>query len=67
MIEKEEKQDTFMADKNEFFTYKGRPLVRQGNTLYYGNMFDECVVMMQILTSHEENGLKVADRIQLQL
>ena len=23
--------------KNEFLTYKDKPLVRKGNTLYYGN------------------------------
>lgn len=31
--------------KNGFLLYKGRPLVRSGNTLYYGNMTDPCVVM----------------------
>ena len=30
--------------KNGFLLYKGRPLVRSGNTLYYGNMADKCVV-----------------------
>ena len=27
----------------EFLTYKGRPLVRSGKTLYYGSMSDEKV------------------------
>ena len=31
--------------KSEFLTYKGKPLVRKGNTLYYGNMSDKFVVM----------------------
>ena len=38
-----------MAEKkNDFLTYKGRPLVRNGNTIYYGNMTDDYVIMLQI-------------------
>ena len=35
--------------QSEFFTYKGLPLVRKGKEIYYGNMSDEYVVMIQIL------------------
>ena len=35
----------------QFLTYKGRPLVRGGNTIYYGNMSDEYVCMLQILST----------------
>ena len=51
----------------QFLTYKGRPLVRGGNTIYYGNMSDEYVCVLQILTEKEENGEKVPDKIQVQL
>ena len=37
--------------KSEFFTYKGRPLVRNKDTLYYGDMSDNYVIMMQITES----------------
>ena len=39
----------------QFLTYNGRPLVRGGNTIYYGNMSDEYVCVLQILTEKEEN------------
>ena len=42
-----------MAEKKEFLTYKGKPLVRQGNTIYYGDMADDYVIMMQILAKKE--------------
>lgn len=48
-------------------TYKGRPLVRCKNQLYYGSMSDPFVVYMQILTTREENGVQLADRIHLSL
>ena len=41
-----------MAEKkNDFLTYKGKPLVRNGNTIYYGDMNDDFVIMMRILSS----------------
>ncbi|MEG0894651.1 MAG: hypothetical protein RSE93_02975 [Oscillospiraceae bacterium] len=35
--------------KTEFLTFKGKPLVKNKNIIYYGSMADEFVVMMQIL------------------
>ena len=54
-----------MADK--FLTYKGKPLVRNGNTLYYGNPSDAYVIMMQILASKEVDGVEVASKVSIQL
>ena len=55
------------TNKAAFPMYKGKPLVRSGNTLYYGHMADKCVVMMQILSTREVHGMTMADRIQVQL
>ena len=32
-------------------TYKGRPLVRCKNDIYYGSLSDPYVIFMQVLTS----------------
>lgn len=48
-------------------TYKGKPLVRCKNDIYYGNLADPYVIFMQVLTSNEENGVRVADRIHVTL
>lgn len=53
--------------KSEFLTYKGKPLVRKGNTLYYGSMADKYVVMFQILSTKELDGLQIADKVSVQL
>lgn len=55
-----------MAEK-EFSTYKGRPLVRCGDELYYGSMEDRFVIRMQVKTKKEVNGLEVADKVAIQL
>jgi len=53
--------------KREFLTYKGKPLVRNGNILYYGNMFDKYVIMLQIASTKKINDLDVADKVLIQL
>ena len=45
-----------MAKKGEFLEYKGRPLVRCGNTIYYGSMADPFVVCLKVKKS-EKTGL----------
>ena len=56
-----------MADKETILTYKDRPLVRSGNTLYYGDMADEYVVVMQILSTETVKELSVATKVQVQM
>lgn len=57
-----------MAEKKEtLLTYKGKPLVRSGNVLYYGDMAEKCVVMLQILSTKTVGDMAVADKVQVQL
>ena len=56
-----------MAENTPFLMYKGRPLVRSGNILYYGSMAEKYVIVMQILSTNDENDLKMAEKIQIQL
>ena len=52
---------------SEFLTYKNKPLVRNKNVIYYGNMSDKFVVKLEILSSHKEGDLDVADKIKVML
>lgn len=54
-------------EKPQFLTYKGKPLVRCGNTIYYGDMSDKCVIMIQIVTTKKYNDLELADKVTIQL
>ncbi|MEE0956651.1 MAG: hypothetical protein UH734_01035, partial [Ruminococcus sp.] len=51
----------------EFLTYKGKPLVRCGDEIYYGSMEDPYVIRMQIKTKKEVNGVEIADKVTVQL
>ena len=55
-----------MAEE-KFLAYKGRPLVRKDNTIYYGSMADEYVCTLQIVSYKEHTGEQEPDKIQMQL
>ena len=50
-----------MAKKSEFLMYKGKPLVRNGKTIYYGYMSDPYVAILQITSTREVKGVEVAE------
>jgi len=50
-----------------FLTYRGKPLVRKDDVIYYGNMSDKYVIMLQIVSTKKVNDLDVADKVLVQL
>ena len=55
-----------MADQNVLM-YKGHPLMRKDNLVYYGSMADKYIVMLQILESSKMSDLDVATKVSVQL
>ncbi len=53
--------------KEKFLMYKGYPLVRCGDIIYYGNLSDKFVIMMQILETEKNKDLDVATKVSIQL
>ncbi|MCL2086731.1 MAG: hypothetical protein FWH05_03955 [Oscillospiraceae bacterium] len=53
--------------EKKFAMYKGYPLVRKGNQIYYGNMSDEYVCMISILSTKKVKDLEVADNLKVML
>ena len=53
--------------KSPFPMYRGKPLVRSGDTIYYGNMTDKYVIKMDIKSKKKVGDLDVADRVTVQL
>lgn len=48
----------------DFMTYKGYPLVRKGNDLYFGFMNEPYVVMLQADNMTEVNGVSIAQKVR---
>lgn len=55
-----------MAEQ-KILTYRGKPLVRQGNFLFYGNPDDRYILFMNILESKKVGDLDVATRVLVQV
>ena len=45
--------------KNNLLEYKGHPLMRKENIIYYGSMSDSHIIMMQILESSDYKRVSV--------
>lgn len=48
-------------------TYKGHPLRRKDNMIYYGSMADKYIIVLQILASQKEGDLDMSTKISIQL
>jgi len=56
-----------MAAENTVLMYKGRPLMRKDNLIYYGSMADSHIVMLQILETKKVGDADIASRVSVQL
>ncbi len=54
-------------DQPKFPTYKGKPLVRCGDVIYYGSMKDKYVVKLEIKSKKKVKDMDVADSVTVQL
>ena len=53
--------------KTEGLVYKGHPLRRAGNLIYYGTMAEKYIIMMQVLETQKEQDLELASKVSIQL
>ena len=53
--------------KAEGLMYKGHPLRRIDNLIYYGTMAEKYIIMMQILETKKDQDLDVATKVSIQL
>ena len=56
-----------MAEENAILMYKGRPLMRKDNLIYYGSMADSHIVMLHILETKKVGDAEIASRVSVQL
>ena len=53
--------------KTEGLMYKGHPLRRIDNLIYYGTMADKYIIMMQVLDAEELSDIKLSKKVSIQL
>ena len=47
--------------------YKGHPLRRKDNLIYFGSMNDKYIIMLQVLATKKVKDMDVATRVSVQL
>ena len=56
-----------MASEKLPLSYKGHPLRRKDNLIYYGTMAEKYIIMLQILSQKKDQDLDVATKVSVQL
>ena len=56
-----------MASEKIPLSYKGHPLRRKDNLIYYGTMAEKYIIMLQILDTQKVDDLDVATKVAVQL
>ena len=56
-----------MAETQKFLQYKGQPLVRCENKIYYGDPTQKYILVLTILDTKQENGEDVPSRVLVQI
>ena len=56
-----------MAEEKIPLAYRGHPLRRKDNLIYYGSMADKYIVMLQVMDTKKVDDLDVATKVAVQL
>lgn len=56
-----------MSEEKKVLTYKGHPLMRKDNLIYYGSMADSHIIMLQILETKKVGDSDIATKVSVQL
>ena len=56
-----------MASEKIPLSYKGRPLRRKDNLIYYGSMAEKYIIMLQVQSTQKVQDLDVANKVSVQL
>lgn len=57
-----------MAEKKKkVLTYNGKPIIRCGNRVYYGNLEDKLILVLDVTKTKKVKGLEVASEVLVQV
>ncbi len=55
--------------QGKFLEFKGKPLVRQGNEIYYGDMSEKFYLFLMIMSQKKDEklGVEIPDKVMVQI
>ena len=55
--------------EGKYLEYKDKPLVREGNTICYGDKTEKCFLLLEIMSTKKDeiNGEELPDKILIQI
>lgn len=55
--------------EGKYLEYKGKPLVRQGNEIYYGDMSEKYYLFLMIMSQKKDQklGIEIPDKVMVQI
>lgn len=56
-----------VTDGEKYLIYKGRPLIRENNTIVYGCAEEKYVLQITIMTTKEYSGNEIPDKVIVQV
>ena len=56
-----------MSVSGEYLEYMGKPLVREGDTICYGDMNEKCILVLEIMSYKEVDGKKLPKDVFIQV
>ena len=59
--------DTRQKVEGKYLEYLEKPLVREGNTICYGDMNEKCILIMEILSYKDKDNQKLPDKVMIQI
>ena len=60
-------QDSREKVGGKYLEYKGKPLVREGDTICYGDMEDKCILILEIMSYKDTEQGSLPDKILIQV
>ncbi len=56
-----------MAEEKKYLSYKGKPFVRRGNTIFYGDPREDFMIELLIQDTKPGNGIEISQNVLIQL
>lgn len=55
------------AKKKKELTYKGKPVYRKGNKIFYGNLEDPLILVLEILETKKTGDIETATKVKFSI